>query len=398
MPERLTGTLQPYAWGSTTFIPDLLGEQPTGQPQAELWLGAHGSASSTLGDRSLDAVIAEDPAGIVGTASVRAFGNGLPFLLKVLAAAKPLSLQAHPSREQAEQGFAREQQAGVSTDAGDRLYKDAWPKPEMLCALMDSEALCGFRDPGETHGLFTRLGVGAATVLVAPLADTRTPPAERLAGVFARLLRLQGSEREVVREVAAAAATVVDGGELGLFARTARELGEHYDDDPGVLAALLLNRITLRLHEAVYLSAGNLHAYLSGGGVEIMANSDNVIRGGLTAKRVDVDELLDILDFTPASPCYVQPVEISPGCWHYPTSAPEFALWRLEPRETSVEVPASALARVLLVTDGSASRSVVGDGEDLQLRRGQSAFARAGEALTVGGSGTVFVAGPGVDG
>src|SRR5687768_8128990 len=113
MPERLTGKLQPYAWGSTTFIPDLLGEQPTGEPQAELWLGAHGSASSTLGDRSLEAVIAEDPVGIVGAASVGAFGKGLPFLLKVLAAAKPLSLQAHPSREQAEQGFAREQQAGV---------------------------------------------------------------------------------------------------------------------------------------------------------------------------------------------------------------------------------------------------------------------------------------------
>ena len=395
MAQRLTGRLQPYAWGSTTFIPDLLGEQPTGEPQAELWLGAHGSASSTLGDRSLDAVIAEDPAGIVGPASVRAFGEGLPFLLKVLAAAKPLSLQAHPSRAQAEQGFAREQQAGVATDAADRLYKDAWPKPEMLCALMDSEALCGFRDPVETHALFTRLGVCAATTLVAPLADATTPPEERLASVFARLLRLEGTEREVVRQVAAAAATVVDDGGLGIFARTARELGEHYDDDPGVLAALLLNRITLRPHQAVFLTAGNLHAYLSGGGVEIMANSDNVIRGGLTAKRVDVDELLDILDFTPGSPCFVEPVEIWPGCWHYPTSAPEFALWRLEPRESSVEVPVSALARVLLVTDGLVQ--VSGSPEDLHLARGQSAFARAGEELTLVGSGTVFVAGPGVD-
>ena len=396
MVERLTGKLQPYAWGSTTFIPELLGEQPTGEPQAELWLGAHGSASATLNGRPLDAVIAEDPAGIVGTSSVRAFGEGLPFLLKVLAAAKPLSLQAHPSREQAEQGFAREQQAGVAAEAADRLYKDDWPKPEMLCALMESEALCGFRDPLETHDLFTRLGVSAATTLVAPLAEAVAPPQDRVASVFARLLRLEGCEREVVRQVAAAAASVGDDGDLGRFARTARELGEHYDDDPGVLAALLLNRITLRPHQAVFLTAGNLHAYLSGGGVEVMANSDNVIRGGLTAKRVDVDELLKILDFTPGSPCYVEPVEVSAGCWHYPTPAPEFALWRLEPRESSVQVPASALARVLLVTDGSVRlRDSAGT---LDLRRGQSAFARADEQLTVEGSGTVFVAGPGVDG
>jgi mannose-6-phosphate isomerase len=396
--ERLTGKLQPYAWGSTTFIPELLGEQPTGEPQAELWLGAHASAPSTLGDRPLAEVIAEDPAGVVGSASVRAFGAGLPFLLKVLAAAKPLSLQAHPSREQAEQGFEREEQAGIAADAAERLYKDTWPKPEMLCALMETEALCGFRDPDETHRLFSGLGVDAATALVAPLAETDTPPEERLAAVFGRLLQLEDDERTVVRQVAAAAEEVGgdDDPELRLFARTARELGEHFDDDPGVLAALLLNRVPLRLHEAVFLPAGNLHAYLHGGGVEIMANSDNVMRGGLTPKHVDADELLAILDFSPGFPGYVEPVEDSPGRWRYPTPAPEFALWRLEPRDSSVEVPVSALARVLLVADGSVR--VRGSAADLPLERGQSAFARAGEVLTVDGSGTVFVAGPGVDG
>src|SRR3712207_457392 len=152
----MTGTRQPYAWGSTTFIPELLGEKPTGEPQAELWLGAHASASAHVEDRSLEDVIAEDPTGVVGSASVQAFGAGLPFLVKVLAAGKPLSLQAHPSRQEAEEGFAREEAAGIPIDAGHRLYKDDWPKPELLCALVDSEALCGFQEPGESHQLFER--------------------------------------------------------------------------------------------------------------------------------------------------------------------------------------------------------------------------------------------------
>ena len=397
MAELLTGVRQPYAWGSRTFIPELLGEEPTDEPQAELWLGAHTSAPSTLGDRPLTEVIAADPAGVVGADVVRDFGDGLPFLLKVLAADKPLSLQAHPTRAQAEEGYAREEGAGVARDASDRLYKDTWPKPEMLCALQDSEALCGFRDPDATHALFAQLDVPAALELVAPLAEASTPPDERLAAVFGRLLRLSGDQRDVVGQVAEAAAAVPSSdGELGLFARTARELAAHYPGDPGVLAGLLMNRVALAPQQAVFLPAGNLHAYLHGGGVEIMANSDNVMRGGLTPKHVDVDELLAVLDFTPGFPGYVEPVEEAPGCWRYPTPAPEFALWRLEPRETVVEVPRTDVARVLLVTDGSVV--VEGGSDDLPLHRGQSAFARAGEQILVSGTGTVFLAGPGVGG
>jgi len=392
--QRLTGTVQPYAWGSPTFIPELLGEEPTGEPQAELWLGAHASASATIDGEALDSLIAEDPAAVVGRAAVEEFGESLPFLLKVLAAAKPLSLQAHPSRAQAEEGFAREDEAGVTRDADHRLFKDDWPKPEMLCALEDFEALCGFRDPAETYELFTQLGVARAVELVAPLADVSVPPARRLAGVFESLLRLPEAERSMVAEVAAAAAGIDVAGELGLFARTARELGEHFDDDPGVLAALLLNRVALSQGQAVFLPAGNLHAYLHGGGVEIMANSDNVMRGGLTPKHVDVDSLLDILDFTPAAPSLVEPVEEAAGRWRYPAPAPEFALWRLEPRETVVELPATGFGRVLVVTDGSVV--VEGGGTDLPLGRGQAGFARADEELLVSGTGTLFVAGPGL--
>jgi mannose-6-phosphate isomerase len=395
--ERMTGTIQPYAWGSTTFIPELLGEEPTGEPQAELWLGAHASASSTVGGQRLDRLIAEDPEAVVGAAAIEEFGTGLPFLLKVLAAAKPLSLQAHPSRKQAEEGFRREEEAGIPIDAGHRLYKDDWPKPEMLCALVDSEALCGFRDPTETYRLFERLGVAEALELVAPLVQEEQPAAERLAAVFGRLLRLEGAERSVVTAVSSAAASASsDGSEFGLFVRTARELGEHCGDDPGILAALLMNRIALRPGQAVFLPDGNLHAYLHGGGVEVMANSDNVMRGGLTPKHVDADELLAILDFTPGFPGRVDPVEEVPGRWRYPTPAPEFALWRLEPRDSSpVELPAPGLARVLLLTDGSVT---VSGCSDLTLQRGQAAFARAGERLEVAGRGTLFVAGPGLEG
>ena len=146
--ERLTGVIQPYAWGSPTVIPELLGVPPTGEPQAELWFGAHPLAPSTVRGEPLDDLVDRDPEGVVGSASVASFGPRLPFLLKIIAADRPLSLQAHPSREQAEAGYAREQAAGVPRDAPNRLYRDGWPKPEVLCALRETEALCGFRDPG----------------------------------------------------------------------------------------------------------------------------------------------------------------------------------------------------------------------------------------------------------
>ena len=298
MMQRLTGVIQPYAWGSRTAIPELLGVEPTGEPQAELWFGAHPLAPSTVDGEPLDKVVAEDPVGVIGRASVEAFGPRLPFLLKVIAAAQPLSLQAHPSREQAEAGYAREQAAGVPRDAPHRTYRDGWPKPELLCALVETEALCGFREPRETYHMFDKVGVSSALELVAPLANDDVPTAERLRVVFSRLLRLKPDERSVISEVAQAAEAAKGPDDLASFARTAWELNAYYPGDPGVLAALLMNRITLQSGDALFMPPGNLHAYLRGGGVEIMANSDNVMRGGLTPKYVDVDELLAILDFT----------------------------------------------------------------------------------------------------
>jgi mannose-6-phosphate isomerase len=393
MIERLTGVIQPYAWGSRTAIPEFLGRPPTGKPQAELWFGAHPLAPSTVDGEPLDKVVAHDPLGVVGRATVEAFGPRLPFLLKVIAAAQPLSLQAHPSREQAEAGFAREQAAGTPRDAPNRTYRDGWPKPEVLCAMVETEALCGFREPRETYRLFETLGLASALELVKPLANEARPAEERLATVFGRLLRLSPDQRSVITEVVQAA-EAVDQSDDPAFTRTARELGRYYPGDPGVLAALLMNRVTLQPGDALYMPAGNLHAYLSGGGVEIMANSDNVMRGGLTPKYVNVDELLAIMDFTPGFRGLITPAAESPGVWRYPAPTPEFALWRIEAQGEPVDVPAGTSGRILLVIEGDLSAS--SESQKLDLVRGEAALLTAGEEVVVTGQGTAFVGGPGV--
>ena len=230
--------------------------------------------------------------------------------------------------------------------------------------------------------------------MVAPLEDESVPAVERLGLVFGRLLGLGPDQRQVVRDVVQAAGRVADSGELGQFARTATEIGEFYPTDPGVLAALLMNRIHLHPNEAVFLPAGNLHAYLSGGGVEIMANSDNVMRGGLTPKHVDVAELLRVVDFTPGFAGLTAPEQTAPGVWRYPTPALEFALWRLELTGDPVEIPARGTGRVALVTAGAVTLNSSTTG--LNLDRGGSAFITAAEHVIAGGRGTVFVGAPGV--
>ncbi|MGI3786344.1 MAG: mannose-6-phosphate isomerase, class I [Janthinobacterium lividum] len=392
---RMKGVVQPYAWGSTTFIPQLLGTEPTDEPQAELWLGAHPSAPSMLDGRPIDELIAEDPEGVLGAASVNEFGPKLSFLLKVLAAAEPLSLQAHPSRSQAEEGYAREEEAGVAVDAKDRLFKDDWPKPEMLCALIESEALCGFRDPSRTHALVEQLGGQRTLELMAPLGDASMTAHDRLEGVFTTIMRLD-DPTPYVTEVLERAETLESHhveGELGQLADTVRLLADHHPDDPGVLAAILMNRVVLQPGDAIFLDAGNLHAYLHGAGIEIMANSDNVLRGGLTSKHVDVDELTEVLDFNPIPDDTISSEPVSDGVVRYPAPAPEFALWRLTPSGTSVDVPESEAGRALIVVDGSVT--LTSDGSDLLLERGQAAFLGAGTAVTATGDGTAFLASPG---
>lgn len=388
--RHLHGTIQNYAWGSPTAIPRLFDMTATGEPVAEYWLGAHTSSPSTLDDGTgLDAAISREPA-LLGDSTRQSFGDRLPFLLKVLAAAEPLSLQSHPTRAQAEEGFARENAAGIALDAPTRVYRDDWPKPEMVVALGEYHALCGFRDPAETLRLFDQLGLGSVfSDLLAPLSSRDAEAG--LAEVFLRILQLDDRTGPVLELRAAAERHLDAGGDVADFARLALRLAEHHDEDPGVIAGLLMNHVVLQAGQAVHLGAGNLHCYLEGLGIEIMANSDNVVRGGLTGKHVDVDELVRVVSFRPGAPDLIVPTEVSPGLQVYQANEPEFCLWRFHVAPgQSVRVPAEDSARIVLVLDGS-----VLNGADT-LTRSEAGFLSAGEKAILSGTGSGFIAASGL--
>lgn len=385
-PVLLDNTIREYAWGSTTSLAELMGIAPTGRPQAELWMGAHPNAPSRLhpGGAGLDSWIAFDPDGTLGHAVVDRFGPVLPFLFKVLAAARPLSIQVHPDLEQARAGCAREDAAGIARDAPHRSYRDANHKPELVCALTPFEALCGWRPISEIRRLFDALEMDE---LAAPLASEDpetaitstlkvalgTPRPSPLAGAVARACR--------DRPVPPAWAKATDWGV---------RLGEAYPGDPGIVVALMLNHLVLQPGQALFLGAGRPHAYLHGTAVELMANSDNVIRGGLTPKHVDVDELLRIVDRRsgPVTPLEARP--IGPGRFAYDAPAAEFALERLEPRSQPVAVARSGGPELVLCTHGRA-RLLLDGAEALVLGPGASAFVpHASPGFTLEGPATVF--------
>ncbi len=387
--DLLENVVQRYAWGSHDAIASLQGRSVTVHPEAELWMGAHPSAPSTTirGDerRTLLDRIALAPEAELGDATVREFGPRLPFLLKVLAAAQPLSLQVHPSDEQARAGFDAEESKGVPRDAPFRNYKDPNAKPELLCALGPFVALSGFRAVARTRELFEALaGAGAGEAL----AGLRTQLSRGdLRSAFTMLMRTPVDARiDLVRPTLEACARIADGG--GDFAeecRWALRIGALHGDDPGVVSALLLDLVHLQAGEAIYLDAGNLHAYLEGVGIEIMGNSDNVLRGGLTPKHVDVDELLRIVDFRDDAPPRVQARALSDHEDVWDTPARAFRLSRIRPglraRPWGPEI--------LLCTEGSAN--VTDDEGTLVLRKGSSAFVPGSTArYSVDGSGMIF--------
>lgn len=387
----LRGAIRTYAWGSRTAIAEFTGRPtPTPHPEAELWLGAHPADPAYLetggGAESLLEVVAADPAGQLGAASVAEFGDQLPFLLKVLAADEPLSLQAHPSAQQAADGFAREEAAGVPLNSPIRNYRDRNHKPELVVALDRFEALAGFRDPGDTVHLFRALDVEALTPYVNLLAGQSD--ADGLRALFTTWITLPQPSLDVLVPAVLDGAVRYLSSDDTRFVREARtllELGERYPADAGVLASLLLNRLTLEPGEGIYLPAGNLHAYLRGLAVEIMANSDNVLRGGLTPKHVDVPELLRVLDFSPASEAHLHVETVTDGAQtRYRTPAREFALSRFdladgEPTQVGIKGP-----RILLCTQGDVILD--GSGTALKVRAGQSVWVPAdGGSVTLTG-------------
>ncbi|MDR0960541.1 MAG: mannose-6-phosphate isomerase, class I [Propionibacteriaceae bacterium] len=392
--RRLTGIVRAYAWGSPTAIPELLGREPTGEPQAEYWLGAHPLAPSLVetpeGDVELNDYLSSHPE-FVGDRCLTAFGDRFPVLMKLLASERPLSLQAHPDREQAEAGFAREEEAGISLDAPERTYRDDWPKPELILALTPFDALCGFRKAADTVSLFERLGVADELAsVIGPL--TKRKGSAAMAEVFLDILSLDDAA-SADHCLKAARSHTEDDDDLGEFARTVALLDAYFPGNPGVLAALMLNRVHLEPGEALYLPPRTMHAYLRGNGVEVMACSDNVVRGGLTSKHINVDELIHIVDFSSSTPERTA-TEDDGGFTRYLAPAPEFAVWRGELSSQPLRLPRPNACRVMLVIDGDAT--LKDDDDTLTLGVGEAALIPYGEDVTVTGTATVFVGSPGV--
>ena len=383
--DLLDNPVRPYAWGSATEIPRLLGVAPTGRPQAELWMGAHPAAPSRLrAGGSLLRRITEDPAGELSEPVLRRFGPRLPFLMKVIAAERPLSLQAHPNREQARAGFADEQRRGVPLDSPERSYVDPNHKPELVCALTPFDALCGFRAVPRTLDLLAGLAERATALRKYVDALRARPDRDGLREVVTGLLTVPTDRRRrLVDSVVAACAAGATPEE-----RTAAELGEAYPGDPGVVISLLLNRLRLEPGEALFLPAGNMHCYLRGTAIEVLANSDNVLRGGLTPKHVDVPELLRVVDVTDGPAPVLEPVLLGPGHSAYRPPVPDFRLdsYSLGP---PVELTPAG-PRIVLTVSGEA---VVRAGTaTLTLPRGASAWLPAGVPATAAGTGVLVAA------
>ncbi len=380
----ITNTPRDYAWGSRGAISALLGRPATTVLEAELWLGAHPGSPSRIVDPShtggatdLAQWIAADPLAALGPEG----GDRLPFLLKVLAADSALSLQAHPNAEQAREGFARENAAGIPLDAPNRNYKDRYPKPEMIYALEDGfEALCGFRPMSEVRDVVEQL---ATTDLTSPAQVARW--LELCAGesprpAFEWLISRGDGVAELVERVVA---TTRGDARFELVQRLAAQ----HPGDPGILIALMLNRVTLSRGEALYLGAGVIHAYLRGIGVELMTASDNVLRGGLTPKHVDVAELLAIVEFRSSPVPYLVPATTHDAAVFVPGPA-GFELTVLTGAQS---LPADR-ATISLCVHGDFQLSDA-HGRTTMLTRGDAIFASPdARILSVEGTGTLFIA------
>jgi mannose-6-phosphate isomerase len=422
--DLLRPVTQPYAWGSRRAIAGLQGRPaPTEQPEAELWMGAHPSAPSGVrrpaGATTLDAVISADPAAELGPADAARFGGRLPFLLKVLAADKALSIQVHPSREQAEAGYRAETERGLAPGDKSRNYVDDWPKPELLCALTPFEVLAGLRTPADAAALLRTLDVAELAPLAAELAATADPAA--LTRALAAILTWPDGQRAaLLSAVLSACQRVAARGEsapgesapgesapgesapgesapgeseYSAACAAAVRLDAEHPGDLGIVASLLLRHAVLPPGAAVFMPAGGLHAYLHGTGVELLGNSDNVVRAGLTGKHIDVAELLKLTDPAAAVPV-IEPWPAGDGISVYVSPAPEFRLYRAELAAGQATLPGSGGARIVLCTAGTAVlRAASGT---LALPRGESCFLPASDgAVSAAGPASLFIAGAG---
>ena len=379
----ISNTPRDYAWGSPTLIADLEGREPTGAPEAEVWFGDHPGSPAEVhdgSDRTLDEWL---PA----AAAEQGVPEKLPYLLKLLAAGAPLSIQVHPSKEQAGEGFAREEKAGVPRDAGERNYKDDNHKPEVIVALSDTfTALAGLRDLERTRTLVDALGDAPA---VRALRD-RLSGDDALRSAIGWLLG--GAERAEIEEIVDAAASA-EAPQFAAELALTRSLHSAYPADPGIVVALLMNLVELRRGEAIFVPAGVLHAYVAGLGVEIMAASDNVLRGGLTPKHIDVEELLGLVDFRPAEPPFLRPTASGENAEVFAPGIADFALGHLE-----ADAPGRLELSGVAIALGVAGEAVLtgASGKTIAVRPGEAALITPDESpLASDGGGEVFVAMPG---
>ena len=407
---NLRGVVQHYDWGGHNFIPDLLSiENATRRPFAELWIGAHGKAPSLVeidhAQEPLDKFIAAAPDEVLGQAASKRFGGRLPYLFKILDVSKMLSIQAHPTLVQAKEGFARENAEGVPQNASHRNYKDDNHKPEIGVALTEFWMLHGFRPLDQIAAILEQ-----------------TPELNPLMPTFGQRLSAAGHDHEarrgLLRELYSNAMTMpqeqVDSLLNGLLTRLQQErptskqspdywalrAAENFPlpgghRDRGIFSVYLLNLVHLLPGEGTFQPAGVLHAYLEGVNVELMANSDNVLRGGLTTKHVDVPELLKILTFEGGAPEVFSGTQLSPEQRVYRTPAEEFELSRIAlPPHGRYAGEATYGPKALLVLEGSAT--LTSAGQSKSLHRGSIVFAPCGAQFVLearAGDVVVFQAG-----
>ncbi len=388
--HRLSPASQNYSWGSTTAIASLGGYAATGEQVAELWYGAHARASAVLeGDNGAislrDHISANGPA-VLGRDIASRFGTELPFLLKLIAPDAPLSLQVHPSAEQAALGWLREERAGVSVDAGERSFRDHNHKPEMVYALTEFEAVSGFRAPRRVLEILAGLQSPLVEKTVERLRHGASSQGMRSAFEYV-LLGARDRNEDVNSVVDQIRSRLARGDSPSEHTDTiALRIAAHYPGDRGILASLLLNPVTLSPGEAMYVPAGCVHAYLSGLGVEVMASSDNVVRAGLTPKYVDARTLLDIVDVRPAPPIRLAPERSRAGVEVFYAPVEDFELAVITAGNSPIDLGGSG-PRIVLAIEGQVE--LTRDGQRLSLSPTQAAFVNDGERVDVSGHGRV---------
>jgi mannose-6-phosphate isomerase len=401
--ELLQPVVRPYPWGSRRGIAELQGRPvPAAGPEAELWMGAHPSGPSGLARRAdkLDAFIAADPERELGPQVVARFGPRLPFLLKVLSAAQALSIQVHPSREQAQAGFRADNDRGLALDDPARNYVDDWPKPELLCALTPFEVVAGLRTPADAAGILRALAVPELQPLAADLAPSAPasaapgvePAPADLARVLGVILDWPDPDRLVSDVLAACGPLAAGTGPYAEACASALRVADDHPGDLGLVAMLLMRHLVLQPGQALFMPAGGLHAYLEGTGIEVLANSDNVVRAGLTPKHIDVPELLKLLDPAVTVPI-LSSCAVAEGLSSYDSPAPEFRLYRLDLAAAPLELPGTG-PRILLCVDGAVA--LHSDSGSVFLDQGESCFISAADApVRAAGPAHAFLAAPG---